>query len=673
MDGHLALSATAAPPWLEPWLAWLDRALHREILRLRARYELTMDELRGLYVSDEQVDRLVARADPSADVHAQMAGLDVERAALFDRARASPGRLGDLVTRLGLGATDLLAVVLCLAPEVDLRYQSIYAYLNDDVTRRLPTVDLCQRLRADGDLLDVHSRVISEGVIGVQRTVGAPLWRSAGLVLGEPVRRFLLGTDPQPEGTAQPGTAVPHARMLLLDGPSDEAAYDAARSLCRGERLISVEHDEAEPLDRLRQGLLRARLHGATLVVSAARDLGLVDDEPLRADPLRLFQELVETPARIVLLLRRGAADRLPLQGVDHQRHVVQPPGPGARAQLWANALDANGVTVGAVDVEQVAALFALGSTEIQAAAMATARAGSGDLVALTRAARSCSGYGLDGVAERVRTSYRWDDLVLPAATVQRLVEVEGAIRNRHSVFDDWNFGRLAGGHSSVRVLFSGPSGTGKTMSASVVAGQLGLELYRVDLSAVVSKYIGETEKNLERVLSAAENSNAVLLFDEAEALFGKRTEVKDAHDRYANIETAFLLQRIESFDGVVILATNLVGNLDESFSRRIQFHVEFPVPDDAAREQLWRQALPETAPVDDDFDPAFLAGMFAMTGGEVRSASLIAAFMAAREGTPIAMRHLVVALARQRRQQGKMPSSSEFKGYLRLIRDEVG
>jgi SpoVK/Ycf46/Vps4 family AAA+-type ATPase len=274
-------------------------------------------------------------------------------------------------------------------------------------------------------------------------------------------------------------------------------------------------------------------------------------------------------------------------------------------------------------------------------------------------------------VADLVPAVYEWEDLVLPPQTLRRLADLAAAIRHRHQVFDAWAFGRLHGGHASVRAIFSGPSGTGKTMAASVLALDLGLELYRVDLSTVVSKYVGETEKNLERVLAAAEHSNALLLFDEAEALFGKRSEVRDAHDRYANIEIAFLLQRIESYEGVLLLSTNLAGNLDDAFHRRIHFHVEFPVPDEAARRRLWERAIPDSAPIDEDVDPSFLAGMFPMTGGEIRSATLAAAFMAADEGAPIGMSHLMRALARQRRQQGKLPSSSEFQGFLRLVQKE--
>ena len=246
-------------------------------------------------------------------------------------------------------------------------------------------------------------------------------------------------------------------------------------------------------------------------------------------------------------------------------------------------------------------------------------------------------------------------------------------MRHRSLVLGEWGLGAAGSGLTGTIALFSGPSGTGKTLAAHVIARSLRLDLYRIDLSAVVSKYIGETEKNLERVLSAAERSNALLLFDEADALFGKRSEVSDAHDRYANIEIAFLLQRIEAFDGVLLLATNLPGNLDDAFSRRLQFHLEFPLPDRTARERLWRQAIPAAAPTGDDLDPEFLAGMFALAGGDIRSAALQAAFLAAHEAEPIRMRHLVRAAARLRRQQGKLPSAAEFKDYVKYAREDDG
>jgi len=206
-------------------------------------------------------------------------------------------------------------------------------------------------------------------------------------------------------------------------------------------------------------------------------------------------------------------------------------------------------------------------------------------------------------------------------------------------------------------------------MAAAVIARDLGLDLYKIDLATVVSKYIGETEKNLERIFRAAEGSCAILLFDEADALFGKRSEVRDAHDRYANIEVAYLLQRMESYDGAMILATNLARHLDEAFGRRIDFHIEFPEPDEDARERLWRLLIPSAAPRRDDIDFRFLARRFQLTGGEIRNVVLAAAFLAVHEQSEISMDHLVRALARQRRKQGKLPTASEFGPHFGAVR----
>jgi hypothetical protein len=276
----------------------------------------------------------------------------------------------------------------------------------------------------------------------------------------------------------------------------------------------------------------------------------------------------------------------------------------------------------------------------------------------------------LPGMAAPVESVFTWDDLVLPAATLRRLHELASAIGQRDTVFDAWSFARLNGSRS-VRALFSGVSGTGKTMSASVIAHELGLPLFRVDLSSVVSKYVGETERNLEAVFRASEHGNAVVMFDEADALFGKRSEVSDAQDRYANIEVAYLLQRMETYDGVLFLTTNLATNMDEAFSRRIHFEIDFPMPDQPARQRLWLRALPPEAPVDDDVDLDRLARMVPLSGGEIRNAALTAAFLAAHDQCPIGMAHLVRAVARQRGRQGKLPTVAEFGDYLSLVTAE--
>jgi SpoVK/Ycf46/Vps4 family AAA+-type ATPase len=222
-----------------------------------------------------------------------------------------------------------------------------------------------------------------------------------------------------------------------------------------------------------------------------------------------------------------------------------------------------------------------------------------------------------------------------------------------------------------VVAMFAGPSGTGKTLAAEVVAGELGLDLYKVDLSAVVSKYIGETEKNLERIFGAAAAGDLVLFFDEADALFGKRSEVSDAHDRYANIEVAYLLQRLETYDGLVVLATNLQRNIDPAFLRRISVAIDFVPPEEPERRQIWARAFPSTAPVA-DVDIDFLARQFKITGGVISNAALGAAFLAAAEDSPITMRHAVLSVKREFQKLGRLRTEKEFDRYFDLVTESL-
>ena len=232
------------------------------------------------------------------------------------------------------------------------------------------------------------------------------------------------------------------------------------------------------------------------------------------------------------------------------------------------------------------------------------------------------------------------------------LRELVARYRHRHTVYHDWGF--PARPSTGVTTLFAGPSGTGKTMAAEVIASALGLDLYRIDLSAVVSKYIGETEKNLEEIFTASAAGSLVLLFDEADALFGKRSEVSDAHDRYANIEVAYLLQRLERYDGFVIMATNLRNNIDSAFLRRIDLALEFEVPDAEQRRSIWNGIFPDGAPLG-DIDVDVLAGEYDVAGGTIRNAAVHAAFLAAADGSEIGMDHVVAALAREFQKMGRL------------------
>jgi len=265
----------------------------------------------------------------------------------------------------------------------------------------------------------------------------------------------------------------------------------------------------------------------------------------------------------------------------------------------------------------------------------------------------------LDDLTRRVRPERGWHELVLPDEQVSLLNDMVHRYRNGALVFDDWGFPTSPS--RGLVLLFSGPSGTGKTLAAEVIAGALGLDLYRLDLSSVVSKFIGETEKNLDEVFAAAGAGNLVLFFDEADALFGKRSEVKDAHDRYANLEVSYLLQRLERYDGVVVLATNFEKNIDDAFMRRIHARIDFTVPSSVQRREIWVQHLPETAPVDANIDLTDIAQRFELTGGSIRNAAVTAAFIAADRGETIGTAQILQAIQRELRKQGRLIKASEF------------
>jgi SpoVK/Ycf46/Vps4 family AAA+-type ATPase len=271
-------------------------------------------------------------------------------------------------------------------------------------------------------------------------------------------------------------------------------------------------------------------------------------------------------------------------------------------------------------------------------------------------------------LAHHIQPVYTWDDIILPPDPLVQLREICYAVQYRPTVYTQWGFEQKLSRGKGTNAIFTGPSGTGKTMAAEIIANELGLDLYKIDLSAVVSKYIGDTEKNLERIFHEAQTSNAILFFDEADALFGKRSEVKDAHDRYANIEIAYLLQRIEEYDGIVILATNMKKNMDEAFVRRMQFTLEFPFPEEADRLRIWSKIWPTETPRGDDLDLAFMARQFKLTGGNIKNIALAAAFLAAADSSRVKMAHLIQATKREYQKMGKLCTQAEFGLYFHLV-----
>jgi len=271
-------------------------------------------------------------------------------------------------------------------------------------------------------------------------------------------------------------------------------------------------------------------------------------------------------------------------------------------------------------------------------------------------------------LARKIEPKYGWEDIILQSNPAHQLRELCNQAKHHHFVMENWQFGERLSLGKGLNALFSGVPGTGKTMAAEVIAQDLQLDLYKIDLSQIVSKYIGDTEKNLSQVFDAATNSNAILLFDEADALFGKRSEVKDARDRYANMETSYLLQKMEEYEGIAILTTNFRHNLDEAFTRRLRFIIEFSLPTKEERCRMWEHILPINTAICQELDLDFLADRFELTGADIRNIALRAAFLAAgdekQEKKAIAMKHIIKAICLEYQKQNKILMTADLGDY---------
>ena len=347
------------------------------------------------------------------------------------------------------------------------------------------------------------------------------------------------------------------------------------------------------------------------------------------------------------------------------------------RRQLWEKYWDKNILIDGDIDFNDLAGKFRLTGGQIRNAItnarnLALLHKSENRAVTIQDISLLCRNESrelLHDMARKIQPKYCWQDIILPPDLLEQLQEIYNYVKYYYKVYSDWGFEKKLSLGKGLNVLFSGPSGTGKTMAAEIVAHELQLDLYKIDLSTIVSKYIGETEKNLNRIFKEGQASNAILFFDEADAIFGKRSEVKDAHDRYANIEIAYLLQKMEEYDGMVVLATNFRKNIDDAFSRRMHFTLDFPVPDELDRKRIWLNIFPGNAPLDKDIDFDFLARQFQITGGNIKNIALGAAFLAAQNGNLINMKNIIRATKREYQKMGKLCTEDDFADYLEIVK----
>jgi hypothetical protein len=652
------------------------------------------DAFRGLHIGPGEVSRLLAREPGTPVLRAEDAAPEAPDAGFT--------RLSWLADAYGLSPFERDTVLVALAPEVDLRYERLYAYLQDDVTRRRPTVDLALNLLSasaeeklarrrhfssgspllEGELLQLlpdptqpdppllaHALKLDEQVVRLLLEDGGLDSRLAGATHLEDPERWSTGSAMEPRLQALAVERQKDGRPLRVHVHGPDAlrrrAAAAAVATARGTSLLLV--DAAllpgghEALERVLPVALReAWFHDAVLCVDGADRLWDPEGHgswPRAAAALARYQGPVVLGSTEPLGRNVRAAVHEPLGLVSL---AVPAPNVEERRVAWQSRLHEAGADLPSRGVDALADRFALTTGQIaevvasaQGAAGADGPAPSALLPALFAAARETTALGVGGLARRIHPRRGADELVLPDDTLAQLRELCQRAAHSRRVLRDWGFGDKLSLGRGTTALFAGPSGTGKTMAAEVIAGELGLDLYKVDLSGVVSKWIGETEKNLDRVFRAAESGSGVLFFDEADALFGKRSEVHDSHDRYANVEIAYLLQRMEEHDGVAILATNLRANLDDAFIRRLAFVVHFPFPDEAHRLHIWRSLWPKGVPTE-GLELPRLAHELPFTGGNIRNVALAAAYLAACDGGVVRMEHVRHAVRREFQKMGK-------------------
>ncbi|MDQ3780360.1 MAG: ATP-binding protein [Chloroflexota bacterium] len=460
---------------------------------------------------------------------------------------------------------------------------------------------------------------------------------------------------------------------LYFEGPDLAGQRAVAKALAAeaGVPLLMIDLEQARQADASLADVMavafrEAWFGGAALFLNG---IDVLRDDAQTTARARLHAELAESR---VLMMLAGAAPWLP-EGETPTGVVTVPfpvpPAPARRA-YWDGALSSAGIAVDAETLDALAGQYRLTADRISDAVLMvrhrSAWTGSTPQPAdLFAAARAQSSQDLAASARKIIPMHNWDALILPEDAIDQLRELRDRVAHRQRVLGAWGFDQVLSLGKGVCALFAGPSGTGKTMAAEVLAGEMGLDLYKIDLATVVSKYIGETEKNLEAVFNAATSSNAVLFFDEADAIFGKRSDVHDAHDRYANLEIAYLLQKMEQYDGIAILATNLRQNLDDAFLRRLHVVIELPMPDTEHRARMWRQFLPAAAPVDPGIDYDFLARQFRLSGGNIKNIVVSAAYHAAANGGCITMPHLLRATWREHQKIGRRLPDTEIGEYL--------
>lgn len=671
-------------------LARIDLIICKKVRKWRK--HIKNKDFPGLYISEDEVDSLLAKETSDVEDTTEIEALECK---IAERKQASlqkdmEFRLEQVRELFNLTPFELDAVMVVMASELDLKYSKLFAYLQDDITKKKPTVGLILSLfcQSKEEAIDArrnfsYNSPLMKNLIFHLEDGEVPLLERS-VKLDDRILGFLLGSNELDSNVASfawlkhpergfDELALPEdleeqllrlnklnsalKPLFLLRGSWE--TLDVAEAFC-GEigfplLIADLEKTKPETLGVTIRLLLReAKLQHAAVYLDRF-DAASEETKKLLIGEIEAYDGVVFISSKTDFCLKKKTI-----------KVVIPNPSYLRRLKMWRSLL---GEFEG---VDELAARFRFGRSKA-VAALESARNR-----ALFRNPASLS-LTLDDLYEgcreqssdipftaKIAPRYTWEDIVLPADKKEQLREVCNYVKHYAKVYEVWGFEKHSHG-KGLNVLFSGPSGTGKTMAAEIIASELQLNIYKIDLSMVVSKYIGETEKNLNRIFKDAEECNAVLFFDEADAIFGKRTEVRDAHDRYANIEINYLLQKMEEHEGIVILATNMSKNVDDAFLRRMNFIVEFPFPNEEYRLMIWRKVFPEETPLH-KIDFGFLSKL-QVSGGNIKNIALTAAFLAAENSDEVKMEHVVKAAKKEFQKTGKIYGKEEFGKYHDLVK----
>jgi hypothetical protein len=713
-------------------LRWLDVLIMRLLKRRTlTRGDTSNDHLRGLIVTDEEVDELLretAVAESDSELEHLEHTLSLWVSHIDARIKSSGAQFNNPLKRAALAMElspfEEQVLFLCMAVEINRKYEKLYAFIQDDVTCKHASVDLCIQLLCNteeeawaarssfyeqsnmsrylfhiADQDDSAKRTLLSTVLKLDERIvhylldpnQAPLSLPDAIAIDSSpaaLKPLLVGEQFQERlhhfigcwqaENNQSAPAEKRQTFLYLSGQQGSGKKLQVLHACRRLKLVPVLVDIAKlPNDpalfgrTIRFAVREAVLLGAVLVLSHVDRL--LEEEPQSVVLRNTMLEAVQPFNGLIVCMAARSGKSLAAEvGCTFTEVDLAAPDMAERKMLWQVLSNQAGLEASA-DYSQLANKFRLSPGQIENALESAIKLSrwtdSKDNQSITsshlhKACHMQVQHNLSKKAKRIEARYRWDDIVLPAEQKDQLRNACNQMKFRHVVFGDWGFDRKLSYGKGISMMFAGPPGTGKTMSAEVIATDLQLELYKIDLSQVISKYIGETEKNLHEIFLEAQYSNAILFFDEADAIFGKRSEVKDSHDKYANIETAYLLQKMEEYEGISILATNYSQNIDEAFMRRINYVVKFPFPDPEYREKIWRSMFPKEAPVHKDIDFAFIASKLQIAGGNIKNIVVSSAFLAAEAGEPIRMKHVISAAKHEMSKSGKLLLKEDFGDY---------